>query len=123
MAIVRILVGDVDRAVATWVNALGFDLVEQMGSAFAQIRNEDLEVWLSGPASSAQRVLPNGRQPEPGGWNRIVLPVDDIVGKLTELQELGIEIVNPGTLGPGGRQALIADGEGNVIELFEAASG
>ena len=120
MAAVRYLVGDVDRAVAFYVDQLGFTLVEQMGPAFAQVRREDLTVWLSGPASSAARPMPDGRQPSPGGWNRFVVEVDDIVSRVEAMRQAGVSFRNAIVTGPGGRQILVEDPDGNVIELFEA---
>jgi catechol 2,3-dioxygenase-like lactoylglutathione lyase family enzyme len=70
---VRYLVTHVDRAVAFYRDRLGFELVEQMGAAFARVRRDDLTLWLAGPPSSAARPMPDGRQPVPGGWNRFVI--------------------------------------------------
>ena len=78
---VRYLVTDVDRAVAFYRDQLGFELVEQMGAAFARVRRDDLTLWLAGPPSSAARPMPDGRQPVPGGWNRFVIEVDDLTAR------------------------------------------
>ena len=120
MAAVRYLVADVDRAVAFYVEHLGFSLVEQMGAAFAQVRRDDLVLWLSGPASSAARPMPDGRQPVAGGWNRFVLQVDDLVTRVDAMREAGVTFRNAIVTGPGGKQILVEDPDGNVIELFEA---
>jgi catechol 2,3-dioxygenase-like lactoylglutathione lyase family enzyme len=119
-AAVRYLVADVDRAVAFYVEHLGFELVEQMGPAFAQVRRGDLTVWLSGPASSAARPMPDGRQPVAGGWNRFVLEVDDLAARVEVMRAAGVTFRNAIVSGPGGKQILAEDPDGNVVELFEA---
>ena len=119
-AAVRYLVADVDRAVAFYVEHLGFELVEQMGPAFAQVRRGDLTLWLSGPASSAARPMPDGRQPVAGGWNRFVLEVDDLTSRVEAMRRAGVTFRNAIVSGPGGKQVLAEDPDGNVIELFEA---
>lgn len=119
-AAVRYLVADVDRAVAFYVEQLGFTLVEQMGGAFAQVCRDDLTLWLSGPASSAARPMPDGRQPVAGGWNRFVLEVDDLAARVEAMRDAGVTFRNAIVTGPGGKQILVEDPDGNVIELFEA---
>jgi catechol 2,3-dioxygenase-like lactoylglutathione lyase family enzyme len=116
---VRYLVADVDRSVAFYRDHLGFVVVEQMGSAFARVRRDDLVLWLSGPASSAARPMPDGRQPVPGGWNRFVIDVDDIAASVEALKAAGVTLRNAIVSGPGGRQVLADDPDGNPIELFE----
>jgi len=117
---VRYLVGDVERSVAFYVEHLGFTLEEQMGTAFARVRRDDLTLWLSGPASSAARPMPDGRQPEAGGWNRFVIEVDDLSGRVAAMTAAGITFRNAIVSGPGGKQILAEDPDGNPIELFEA---
>ena len=119
-AAIRYLVTDVDRAIAFYVEHLGFELVEQMGPAFAQVRRGDLTLWLSGPASSAARPMPDGRQPVAGGWNRFVLEVDDLASRVEVMREAGGMFRNAIVSGPGGKQILAEDPDGNVVELFEA---
>jgi catechol 2,3-dioxygenase-like lactoylglutathione lyase family enzyme len=120
MATVRYLVADVDRSVAFYVGQLGFELVEQMGAAFARVRREDLSLWLSGPTSSAARPMRDGREPIPGGWNRFVIEVDDLAAKVAEMTAAGITFRSAVVAGPGGRQVIADDPDGNPIELFEA---
>jgi len=120
MATVRYLVGDVDRSVAFYTGVHGFDLEQQMGGAFARVSRGDLTVWLSGPASSAARPMPDGRQPAPGGWNRFVVEVDDIDASVASLRAAGATFRNDVVTGPGGRQIVVDDPDGNPIELFEA---
>ena len=120
MAAVRYLVRDVDRSIAFYTDALGFRLEQQMGPAFARVVSGDLTVWLSGPASSAARPMPDGRVPEPGGWNRLVLEVADIEARVATLRGAGASFRNDIITGPGGRQIVVDDPDGNPIELFEA---
>jgi len=120
MATVRYFVGDVDRAIRSYVDQLGFELETQMGSAIAMVRAGDgLLLWLSGPQSSAARPMQDGRQPEPGGWNRIVVEVSDLELRVESLLAGGVTFRNAIVSGPGGKQILVEDTEGNVIELFE----
>ena len=119
MAVVRYLVDDVDAAVAFYTDNLGFTLQQQMGPAFAIVSRDDLSLWLSGPQSSAARPMPDGRRPEPGGWNRLVVEVDDLESKVEELKEVGLSFRNDVVTGPGGKQILLEDPAGNVIELFQ----
>jgi catechol 2,3-dioxygenase-like lactoylglutathione lyase family enzyme len=121
MAVVRYLVGDVDVAIAFYTGHLGFKLEQQMGPAFAIVSRDDLTLWLSGPQSSAARPMPDGRHPEPGGWNRLVVEVDDLPAKVAELKQAGLSFRNEIVTGPGGRQIVLEDSDGNPVELFEAA--
>lgn len=120
MAVVRYLVGDVDAAIAFYTGHLGFTLEQRMGPAFGIVTRDDLSLWLSGPQSSAARPMPDERPPEPGGWNRLVVEVDDLETKVSELKEAGLSFRNEIVTGPGGKQILLEDGDGNPIELFEA---
>jgi catechol 2,3-dioxygenase-like lactoylglutathione lyase family enzyme len=119
MAVIRYLVDDVDAAVAFYTDNLGFTLQQQMGPAFAIVSRDDLSLWLSGPQSSAARAMPDGRRPEPGGWNRLVVEVDDLESKVEELKEVGLSFRNDVVTGPGGKQILLEDPASNVIELFQ----
>jgi catechol 2,3-dioxygenase-like lactoylglutathione lyase family enzyme len=119
VAVIRYLVDDVDRAVAFYTDHLGFSLDRRMGPAFAIVSLGDLALWLSGPQSSAARSMPDGRQPEPGGWNRLVIEVDDLEAKVSELRQAGLQFRNEIVTGPGGRQILLEDTAGNPVELFE----
>ena|SRR5215218_5073730 len=121
MAVVRYLVDDVDAALAFYTNNLGFTLEQQMGPAFAIVSRDDLSLWLSGPQSSAARAMPDGRRPEPGGWNRVVVEVDDLETKVEELKQAGLSFRNEVVTGPGGKQILLEDPAGNVVELFQPA--
>ena len=120
MAVFRYLVGDVDAAIAFYTGNLGFTLEQQMGPAFAIVSRDELSLWLSGPQSSAARPMPDGRQPQPGGWNRFVVEVEDLESKVAELKEAGLSFCNEVVSGPGGKQIVLDDGDGNPVELFEA---
>ena len=122
MAAVRYLVDDVDAAIAFYTGHLGFSLEQQMGPAFALVSHGDLTLWLSGPQSSAARPMPNGARPEPGGWNRLVLEVEDVEAEVERLQQAGLTFRNEIVTGPGGKQILVEDPAGNVVELFEPAA-
>ena len=113
--------GDVDAAVAFYTDHIGFTLEQQMGPAFAIVSRDDLSLWLSGPKSSAARPMPDGRQPEPGGWNRVVVEVDDLEARIAELKRAGLGFRNDIVTGPGGMQILLEDPAGNVVELFQPA--
>ncbi|HEU4428289.1 MAG TPA: VOC family protein [Myxococcota bacterium] len=122
MTSVRYLVRDVDAAVAFYTQRLGFTLQQQFGPAMAIVRREDLTLWLAGPAASAARPMPDGRKPEPGGWNRFVLQVDDLAKLVAGLRAAGVPFRNDVVRGPGGQQILCEDPSGNVVELFQPAA-
>ena len=119
MATVRYLVNDVDAAIGFYTGHLGFELAERMGPPFAMVRRGDLTLWLSGRGTSAARPMPDGRVPEPGGWNRLVIEVDDIDLVVAGLRAEGITFRNDVLSGPGGKQVLVEDPAGNPIELFQ----
>ena len=120
MAVVRYIVPDVDAAVGFYTELLGFELEQRFGPAFAIVTRADLSLWLSGPQSSAARPMPDGRSPEPGGWNRLVVEVDDLAGTVAGLQQAGVVFRNEIVDGPGGRQIVLDDPAGNPVEVFEA---
>ncbi len=119
MAAFRYIVSDVDTAIAFYTTVLDFELEEQFGPAMAIVRRDDLVLWLAGPPSSAARPMPDGSQPVPGGWNRIVIEVDDIASHVERIRATGVRLRNDIVTGPGGRQVLIEDPSGNPIELFQ----
>ena len=122
MATMRYLVHDVGASVSFYVDGFGFDVVQDYAPAMAIVRREDLTLWLAGPTASAARPMPDGRTPEPGGWNRVVIEVDDLDERIAALGSAGVVFRNEVVEGPGGRQILAEDPSGNVVELFEAAS-
>jgi catechol 2,3-dioxygenase-like lactoylglutathione lyase family enzyme len=116
---VRYIVSDVDEAIAFYTKTLGFTLTLDARPAFAAVTRGALQLWLSGPKSSGGRMLLDGRQPGPGGWNRIVIEVPDIAAEHARLREAG-QILRTGIVtGPGGSQVLLDDPFGNPIELFQ----
>lgn len=121
VAIVRYLVTDVERSIAFYTKALGFKLEQSMAPAFARVSHNDLTLWLAGPPSSAARPMPDGRRPEPGGWNRFVIEMEDLVSRVAQMKQAGLRFRNDIVVGPGGKQILLDDPDGNVVELFEAA--
>ncbi len=121
MATIRYLVDDVDRAVTFYTTKLGFDLVERYGKAIAMVAQGDLTLWLAGPDSSAARPMPDGRKPVPGGWNRLVVQVNDLEARVKTMKGEGVTFRNDIVTGPGGKQILVEDGCGNVVELFQPA--
>ena len=121
MAAVRYIVNDVGAAVSFYTGGLGFELQQQFGPAMAIMKRGDLTLWVAGPQASASRPMPDGRKPEPGGWGRFVLEVDDIESLVSTLKARGVSFRNAIISGPGGRQTLCEDPSGNVVELFEAA--
>ena len=118
---VRYLVHDVDAAVAFYGGQLGFVLLADARPAFAELVRGPLRLLLSGPASTAGRPMPDGRTPAPGGWNRIHLVVADLDAEVSRLRAAGLTFRNDIVTGPGGRQVLVQDPSGNVVELFQPA--
>lgn len=118
---VRYQVKDVARSVTFYTTHLGFTLKRQQLPAFANVSFGDTQILLSGPGASGSRPMPTGQQQEPGGWNRVVLKVTDLLGFIGELKAAGLHFRNEMESGPGGRQIQIEDPDGNPIELFEPA--
>ena len=118
---VRYMVDDVEGSVGFYTEHFGFEVLTSHPPAFADVARGRLRLLLSGPASSAGRPMPDGRQPEPGGWNRIHLIVDDIAAEVERLRTAGLTFRNDIVSGPGGQQILIDDPSGNPIELFQPA--
>jgi catechol 2,3-dioxygenase-like lactoylglutathione lyase family enzyme len=121
MVSVRYMVHDIDAAIAFYTTHLGFRIQTRAAPAFADVVRGDLRLLLSARTSSAGRPMPDGRQPEPGGWNRIHLIVDDIEAEVARLRAAGVPFRNDIVRGPGGAQVLIDDPSGNPIELFQPA--
>jgi catechol 2,3-dioxygenase-like lactoylglutathione lyase family enzyme len=119
---VRYIVTDVEAAIDFYTRHFGFTLLSSAAPAFADVVRGRLRLLLSGPASSAGRPMPDGRTPEPGGWNRIHLVVADIAGEVERLRAAGLVFRNDIVSGPGGQQILLEDPAGNPIELFQPAT-
>jgi catechol 2,3-dioxygenase-like lactoylglutathione lyase family enzyme len=116
----RYLVSDVEKAKSFYLGQLGFKLVKQWGPAFAEVELDGVSLWLSGPQTSAAKPMPDGRKPIPGGWNRVVVVMENLEARVEELKAAGVTFRNDMLSGPGGSQILAEDGVGNVVELFEA---
>jgi catechol 2,3-dioxygenase-like lactoylglutathione lyase family enzyme len=116
---VRYMVSDVARALAFYTDHLGFVVDSNAAPAFAAVTRGPIRLLLSGPTSSAGRPMPDGRRPEPGGWNRLQLVVPDLATEVGRLRAAGLPFRNEIVSGPGGKQILLEDPSGNVVELFE----
>jgi catechol 2,3-dioxygenase-like lactoylglutathione lyase family enzyme len=118
---VRYMVDDVESAVDFYTTHFGFEARTSFAPAFADVVRRNLRLLLSGPTSSAGRPMPDGRTPEPGGWNRIHFIVDDIAAEVERLRAAGLTFRNDIVGGPGGQQILLEDPSGNPVELFQSA--
>lgn len=116
---VRYQVADVNRSVDFYTKQLGFTISMQNGP-FASVSGGGMTLILSGPGTSGARPMPDGRKQAPGGWNRIVLYVDDLSQEMARLKKAGVRFRNQVEAGPGGSQILIDDPDGNPIELHES---
>ena len=122
---VRYIVHDVEAAIAFYTGLLGFEVAMRPGPGFASVVRGDLRLLLSGMGGGggAARAMPDGRQPEPGGWNRIQLEVTDLAALVEALRGAGAHFRNDIVIGNGGKQILLDDPSGNPIELFEPHGG
>jgi len=118
---VRYQVKDVKRSVDFYTQQLGLKLDMQNLPAFAQVSVGNLKLILSGPGASGSRQMPDGREQQPGGWNRVILQVDDLPARIETLKKAGLRFRNEMEVGPGGKQIQLEDPDGNPIELFEPA--
>jgi catechol 2,3-dioxygenase-like lactoylglutathione lyase family enzyme len=118
---VRYMVDDVETAVDFYTEHFGFAVRSSHPPAFADVVRGNLRLLLSGSTSSAGRPMPDGRTPEPGGWNRIHFIVEDIGAEVDRLRAAGVTFRNDVVSGPGGRQILLEDPAGNPVELFQPA--
>jgi glyoxylase I family protein len=118
---VRYQVKDVKRSIDFYTKQLGFKLDQQNLPAFGQVSVGNLKLILSGPGASGSRPMPDGRKQEPGGWNRVVLQVSDLPARIEVLKKAELHFRNKMEVGPGGKQILLEDPDGNPIELFEPA--
>ena len=119
---VRYMVDDVDQAIDFYTRHFGFENGQNASPTFAEVIRGRLRLLLAGPKSSAGRPMPDGRKPEPGGWNRIHFVVDDIAAEVERLRSAGLQFRNDIVSGPGGQQILLDDPSGNPIELFQPAA-
>jgi catechol 2,3-dioxygenase-like lactoylglutathione lyase family enzyme len=119
---VRYMVDDVQESIDFYTKHLGFELLSSAPPAFADVKRGNLRLLLAGPKSSAGRPMPDGEKPGPGGWNRVHFIVDDVEAEVSRLRDAGARFRNDIIEGPGGKQILLLDPSGNVVELFQPAS-
>ena len=119
---VRYIVYDIDAAIEFYTRHLGFTLEMHPAASFAILSRGELRLLLSAPSGpgGASQPMPDGRRPEPGGWNRIQLQSEDLDGLVESLRGSGARFRNDVVSGIGGRQILLEDPAGNPIELFES---
>lgn len=118
---VRYQVKDVACSIDFYTQKLEFHLDHKNLPAFAQVSSGNLKLILSGPGASGSRPMPDGHPQEPGGWNRVILEVENLPSRIETLKESGLQFRNEMETGPGGKQILLEDPDGNPIELFEPA--
>jgi predicted enzyme related to lactoylglutathione lyase len=116
---IRYMIDDVPSAVKFYTTYLGFELEIDSGPAFASVTRDGVRLLLSGKASSGRRAMPDGREPVPGGWNRIHIQVDDLAAEVERLRHAGLNFRNEIITGPGGSQIILDDPSGNPVELFQ----
>ena len=121
-ASVRYIVNDVSSAVDFYTSHLGFAVETDARPAFASVTRGALRLLLSGAASSGGRTLPDGRRPQPGGWNRIHLLCGDLETEVARLRAAGLQFRSDIVTGPGGAQIVLDDPSGNPVELFQPAA-
>jgi|ERR1043166_961220 glyoxylase I family protein len=119
---VRYQVKDISRSINFYTVQLGFKLDHQHLPAFGQVSLGTFKLILSGPGASGSRPLPDGRRQESGGWNRIILAVENLPAQIETLKKAGLRFRNEMETGPGGKQIQLEDPDGNPIELFEPAN-
>ena len=118
---VRYIVHDVDAAIGFYCGNLGFTEVMHPAPAFAMLSLGDLRLALSAPGGGpgGGKAMPDGTMPEPGGWNRFAIEVDDLAATVDRLRAAGVPFRNEIVTGVGGKQILALDPSGNLVELFE----
>jgi catechol 2,3-dioxygenase-like lactoylglutathione lyase family enzyme len=116
---IRYMIDDVAAAVEFYTTHLGFALDLDASPAFASVSRDGVRLLLSGKTSSGRRAMPDGREPVPGGWNRIQIQVDDLEAEVKRHREAGLKFRNDVITGPGGSQIILDDPSGNPVELFQ----
>jgi catechol 2,3-dioxygenase-like lactoylglutathione lyase family enzyme len=116
---IRYMIDDVPAAIGFYTTHLGFSLDHDASPAFASVSRDGVRLLLSGQTSSGRQAMPDGRQPAPGGWNRIQIQVDDLDAEVQRLRKAGLIFRNEIVKGPGGSQILLDDPSGNPVELFQ----
>jgi ketosteroid isomerase-like protein/catechol 2,3-dioxygenase-like lactoylglutathione lyase family enzyme len=123
-AMVRYMVNDLDPAVTFYTKHLGFEVKQQVNPNFAMLSRDNLDLVLSTPfgPGGAAKPMADGSKAEPGGWNRLIIKVDDLAPEIARLQDAHVHFRNDVAKGPGGSEILLDDPSGNPIELFQPAS-
>jgi catechol 2,3-dioxygenase-like lactoylglutathione lyase family enzyme len=118
---IRYIVDNVDEAIPFYVDLLGFTLVMHPAPPFAMLSRGDLRLALSAPnqAAGGGQSMPDGTKPEPGGWNRFAIIVEDIDETVKRLRDAGVHFRNDVVNGVGGKQVILDDPSGNPVELFQ----
>ena len=118
---VRYIVNDLDPAVTFYTTYLGFQIEREVKPNFAMLSRGNLELVLSTPfgPGGAAKPMPDGRHPEPGGWNRIIINVDDLSAEVARLRKAQLRFRNDIVKGPGGSEIILDDPSGNPVELFQ----
>ena len=116
---IRYMIDDVPVAIKFYTTYLGFELDQDASPAFTSVTRDGVRLLLSGMTSSGRRAMPDGREPVPGGWNRIHIQVDDLAAEVKRLRDAGLKFRNDIITGPGGSQIILDDPSGNPVELFQ----
>jgi catechol 2,3-dioxygenase-like lactoylglutathione lyase family enzyme len=116
---IRYMIDDVPAAITFYTTHLGFVVDMDASPAFASVTRDGVRLLLSGKTSSGRRAMPDGREPVPGGWNRIHIQVADLAAEVNRLRDVGLTFRNDIITGPGGSQIILDDPSGNPVELFE----
>jgi catechol 2,3-dioxygenase-like lactoylglutathione lyase family enzyme len=114
------MIDDVPIAIRFYTTHLGFAIEKDASPAFASVTRDGVRLLLSGKASSGRRAMPDGREPVPGGWNRIHIQVKDLTAEVNRLRDAGLNFRNDIITGPGGSQIILDDPSGNPVELFQS---
>lgn len=116
---IRYMIDDVPAALNFYTNHLGFAVELDASPAFASVTRDGVRLLLSGKTSSGRRAMADGREPVPGGWNRIHIQVEDLAAEVKRLHDAGLTFRNDIITGPGGSQIILDDPSGNPVELFQ----
>jgi catechol 2,3-dioxygenase-like lactoylglutathione lyase family enzyme len=119
---IRYMIDDVPAAIRFYTAHLGFSLEMDASPAFAAVRRDGVRLLLSGKTSSGRRAMPDGREPVPGGWNRMHIQVENLEAEVARLRGMGVAFRSEIISGPGGSQIVLDDPSGNPVELFEPAT-
>lgn len=116
---IRYMIDDVPAAIQFYTTHLGFVVQHDASPAFAAVTRDGVRLLLSGKTSSGRRAMPDGREPVPGGWNRIHIQVADLAAEVKRLRDAGLKFRGDIISGPGGSQIIVDDPSGNPVELFQ----